>query len=281
MLDQTRILPFLPLPIGRQLQVVAKLLTSRTPVPVLKVSHGSFDTHSNQRNTHDRLLHELAEALVAFRQAMQTAHLWQQVVLMTYAEFGRRAAENGSTGTDHGTAAPHFLLGGKVLGGLYGQQPALTDLVEGDLRHVVDYRSLYMTVARRWWGITGDFYRGGTSWCWIVWRNQACRVQWAVPPNEEERLCRRLLLKFKIEERQFPCLKQLSKGKQPTWIWALQRRVSACKHSSSSMACTLEEADTNGVTIDPLERVEWEGEAEMLRRLEMEKAVLVTVRICA
>jgi len=80
-------------PIGRQLQVVATLLTSRAPVAVLKVSHGSFDTHSNQRNTHDRLLHELAEALVAFRQAMRTANLWKQVVLMTYAEFGRRAAE--------------------------------------------------------------------------------------------------------------------------------------------------------------------------------------------
>jgi uncharacterized protein (DUF1501 family) len=147
-------------PIGRQLQVVAQLLTRRTPVAVFKVSHGSFDTHSNQRNTHDRLLHELAEALVAFRQTLQTANLWQQVLLMTYAEFGRRAAENGSTGTDHGTAAPHFLLGGQVRGGLYGQQPTLTNLTEGDLRHVVDYRSLYMTVARRWWGMSGDFLQG-------------------------------------------------------------------------------------------------------------------------
>lgn len=147
-------------PLGRQLQVVARLLTSRTPVAVLKVSHGSFDTHSNQRTTHDRLLRELAEALVAFRQAMQTANLWQHVAVMTYAEFGRRAAENGSAGTDHGTAAPHFLLGGRVRGGLYGQQPSLTNLADGDMRHVVDYRSLYATVARRWWGITGDFLQG-------------------------------------------------------------------------------------------------------------------------
>ena len=147
-------------PIGRQLQVVARLLTSRTPVAVLKVSHGSFDTHSNQRDTHSRLLRELAEALVAFRQAMQTANLWQQVAVMTYAEFGRRAAENGSAGTDHGTAAPHFLLGGRVHGGLYGQQPSLRHLVDGDVNHAVDYRSLYVTMARRWWGITGDFLRG-------------------------------------------------------------------------------------------------------------------------
>lgn len=59
-------------------------------------------THSNQRNTHDRLLRELAEALTVFRQAMKAANVWQQVVLMTYAEFGRRPAENGSTGTEFG-----------------------------------------------------------------------------------------------------------------------------------------------------------------------------------
>ena len=79
---------------------------------------------------------------------------------MTYSEFGRRTAENGSAGTDHGTAAPHFFLGGKVKGGLYGQQPALADLAQGDLLHTVDYRSLYATVARRWWDVTGDFLQG-------------------------------------------------------------------------------------------------------------------------
>lgn len=153
-------LTFPTTPIGRQLQVVARLLISRTPVAVLKVSHGSFDTHSRQQETHQRLLQELAEALSAFRQAMQTAGLWSNVLLMTYAEFGRRVAENGSAGTDHGTAAPHLLLGGQVRGGLYGQQPPLSHLVDGDLAHTVDYRSLYLTVARRWWGISGDFLQG-------------------------------------------------------------------------------------------------------------------------
>jgi len=146
--------------LGRQLQTAAALLVSRTPVAVIKVSHGSFDTHSNQRANHDRLLRELAEALMAFRRAMHGAGLWQQVLLMTYSEFGRRAAENGSAGTDHGTAAPHFFFGGKVKGGLYGQQPTLADLVQGDLLHTVDYRSLYATVARRWWDVTGDFLQG-------------------------------------------------------------------------------------------------------------------------
>jgi uncharacterized protein (DUF1501 family) len=72
---------------------------------------------------------------------------------MTYSEFGRRAAENGSAGTDHGTAAPHFLLGGKVRGGLYGQAPSLTRLVNDDLQFNVDYRRLYATVVRSWWGL--------------------------------------------------------------------------------------------------------------------------------
>ncbi len=78
---------------------------------------------------------------------------------MTYSEFGRRVKENGSRGTDHGTAAPHFLLGGAVKGGLYGRQPPLTDLDAGDLRYQLDYRRLYATVADSWWGL-GEGFRG-------------------------------------------------------------------------------------------------------------------------
>lgn len=75
------------------------------------------------------------------------------MLILTYSEFGRRAGENGSRGTDHGTAAPHLLLGGRVIGGLYGQQPLLTHLVNADLDYHVDYRSLYATVARGWWSM--------------------------------------------------------------------------------------------------------------------------------
>lgn len=139
--------------IGRQLETAADLLVSQIPVAVIKASHGSFDTHSQQRAHHDRLLQELAGALSAFRTAMKEADMWNRVVVLTYSEFGRQAGENGSRGTDHGTAAPHFLLGGRVKGGLYGQQPSLTRLLDGDLQHHVDYRSLYATVAKGWWGI--------------------------------------------------------------------------------------------------------------------------------
>ncbi|SRR6185437_2820603 len=140
-------------PIGRQLQTAAQLLSAKVPVAVIKVSIGSFDTHANQLNHHERLLKELAEGIVAFRHAVEQAGQWDSVLIMTYSEFGRRVGENASTGTDHGTAAPHLLLGGMVKGGLYGTAPSLADLQEGDLRHHIDYRSLYRTVITNWWGL--------------------------------------------------------------------------------------------------------------------------------
>ena len=147
--------------IGRHLQTAARLISGGVAIPVIKVSHGGFDTHANQRNLHDRLLQQLAEAMDAFRRAMQQAGCWEQVLVMTYSEFGRRPAENGSRGTDHGTAAPHFIMGGKVKGGLYGRQPSLQQLENDDLKFSVDYRSLYMTVGRRWWGLKTEFLKGG------------------------------------------------------------------------------------------------------------------------
>ena len=140
--------------IGRQLQTAARLLTARVPVAVIKVTHGSFDTHARQANQHHRLLAELADALSIFRTIMKQQGLWNQIAIMTYSEFGRRVAENGSHGTDHGTAAPHLLIGGGVKGGMYGSQPSLTNLQNGDLRHTVDYRSLYTTIIQNWWGLS-------------------------------------------------------------------------------------------------------------------------------
>lgn len=139
--------------IGRQCQTAAWLIEARVPLAVIKLSHGNFDTHSNQRLLHDRLLGQLAGALAALRQRLQRAGRWDEVLIMSYSEFGRRAAENGSAGTDHGTAAPHFLLGGRVRGGLHGQAPSLTRLVNGDLQFHVDYRRLYATAVQEWWGL--------------------------------------------------------------------------------------------------------------------------------
>jgi len=145
-------------PIGKQLETAAQLLVANVPVAVIKVSHGSFDTHAGQLGHHERLLKDLAEGLVAFRKTVQKADLWDRVLIMTYSEFGRRVGENASSGTDHGTAAPHLVLGGKVKGGLYGATPSLMDLDEGDLKHQVDYRSLYSTVVKDWWGLPATMF---------------------------------------------------------------------------------------------------------------------------
>lgn len=142
--------------LGKQLEFTATLIINRIPVAAIKASHGGFDTHGNQRATHDRLLRELAEALAAFREALRRHSLWDRTLLLTYSEFGRRAQENGSLGTDHGAAAPHFLLGGRVRGGFYGHPPSLTALVDGDLVHQVDFRRLYLTAARNWWGLRAE-----------------------------------------------------------------------------------------------------------------------------
>ncbi len=133
--------------IGRQLQQAAKIIAGGTPVSVIKVSHGGFDTHSNQDGRHRNLLTQLAASLAGFRQAMVRSGDWDRVMVMTYSEFGRRAKQNGSGGTDHGTAAAHLAMGGRVRGGLVGGQPSLTDLDGGDLKHRVDYRSYYRAAA--------------------------------------------------------------------------------------------------------------------------------------
>lgn len=153
--------PFPRHALGRQLEGAAQIIAAGVPVAVIKATHGGFDTHANQRNQHDARLTELADSLAAFRQAMVELGRWGDVLVMSYSEFGRRVGENGNRGTDHGTAAPHLVMGGRVQGGLYGAQPSLTDLEGGDLRYAVDYRSLYSTVCRDWWGVPDAFLGEG------------------------------------------------------------------------------------------------------------------------
>ena len=128
-----------------QLQTVAALVEARVPTRVYSVSLGGFDTHADERDTQHRLLTELDGALPPFVQRLGTSDAGRQVVTMVYSEFGRRVLANASQGTDHGTANPVFFLGAPVAGGLYGQQPSLTDLDDGDLRASTDFRDLYAT----------------------------------------------------------------------------------------------------------------------------------------
>lgn len=140
-------------PIGKSLEQAARLILMNHATPVIKVALGSFDTHAHQRGTQDRLLGEFADAMTAFRTSMVRAGDWNRVLMFTYSEFGRRVSENASNGTDHGTAAPVFVAGGAVRGGIYGETPSLVDLDEGDLRFRYDFRSIYNTVLRGWWGL--------------------------------------------------------------------------------------------------------------------------------
>ena len=142
---------------GRQLDLATRLLMAKVPVVAIKVALGGFDTHAGQVPVHERLLAALATNLAILRKNLIAADLWNDVVVMTYSEFGRRARQNASAGTDHGTSAPHFVMGGKVKGGLHGAYPSLTDLADGDLRHTVDFRNVYSTLAQSCWGVRRDF----------------------------------------------------------------------------------------------------------------------------
>jgi uncharacterized protein (DUF1501 family) len=146
---------------GRSMQLAATVIAAGLDIPLIKLELSGFDTHTQQLGTHQRLLQQLAEGVAALRSALIDQNMWDKTLVMTYSEFGRRVAENGSAGTDHGTAAPHILWGGSVKGGLYGKAPSLTRLESGDLRFTTDYRSLYQTVGRDWFGKADYTLPGG------------------------------------------------------------------------------------------------------------------------
>ena len=103
---------------GNAIKTASQIVANQAGVAVVRVTHGGFDTHSGQPATHARLLGELASGIVAFRSALDELGKWNDTLVLTYAEFGRRPKENLSNGTDHGTASAHFALGGRVAGGL-------------------------------------------------------------------------------------------------------------------------------------------------------------------
>ncbi len=142
---------------GRQLDLATRILMAKVPVVAIKVSLNGFDTHANQVPTQERLLGILATDLANLRRNLMAADLWKNVAVLTYSEFGRRAKQNASGGTDHGTAAPHFVMGGRVKGGLHGLYPSLADLQDGDLRYSVDFRTVFSTMAQGCWGVRNDF----------------------------------------------------------------------------------------------------------------------------
>ncbi|MFC5449495.1 DUF1501 domain-containing protein [Paenibacillus aestuarii] len=139
---------------ARDLQLVSKLLAGGAGTRVFQVQLGGFDDHADEKEQHARVLQQLDEGLTAFYKDMETQGLQDRVAVMIFSEFGRRVRENGSGGTDHGTAAPMFVLGGRVKGGLYGDYPSLTQLDNGDLKYEVDFRAVYGTLIDKW--LQGD-----------------------------------------------------------------------------------------------------------------------------
>ena len=132
---------------GQQCHTLAKLMALGFTPKVFHLGLGSFDTHSNQLPAHAALWQELSDAVAALRSALIERGLWQNTTVASYCEFGRRVSENGSGGTDHGTAASHFVIGGGIQGGEYGEMPSLTDLDSGDLNYTTDFRSYFKSLA--------------------------------------------------------------------------------------------------------------------------------------
>ena len=122
---------------------------------------GGYDTHANQLPTHARLLGELSGALGAFLDDADDRAVGRGVAVLCFSEFGRRVADNGSDGTDHGTAGPVLLAGTGVRPGLVGPTPSLTDLEDGDLRAGVDFRRVYAAAISGWLSLPTEAALGG------------------------------------------------------------------------------------------------------------------------
>jgi uncharacterized protein (DUF1501 family) len=152
--------------LGGNLQRVAALIAAGMPTRLYYVSYAgnSFDTHVQQADLHSRLLMYTADAVRGFIEDVDRLGRGDQVSVMIFTEFGRRVEENGSLGTDHGTATPMFLVGKQVKGGFYGTHPSLTDLDAGNLKMTTDFRRVYATAIKEWLGyddarviLKGDF----------------------------------------------------------------------------------------------------------------------------
>lgn len=161
-----------------QLQLVARMIRAEFGTRIFYVSIGGWDTHSDQREKHEKLLREVSSAITTLfvqldapdaspapavdgvvsappalpAPSPKTTEHSQRVVVMTYSEFGRRVQENGSRGTDHGSGSCLFLAGPRVKGGLVGKHPSLSDLTDGDLKYHTDFRRVYATLLDQWLG---------------------------------------------------------------------------------------------------------------------------------
>jgi uncharacterized protein (DUF1501 family) len=133
--------------IGRDLDVVSQFIQSGLNTKVYYISHNGFDTHVNQKHVHNQLLKEFSEAVSAFVKSLEKSGQLNDILILTFSEFGRRTEQNASGGTDHGKANNLFLIGNNLKKpGVFNENPDLTDLDEGDLKYTIDFRSVYQEI---------------------------------------------------------------------------------------------------------------------------------------
>lgn len=142
--------------LGRSLRQIAAMIAAGLETRVYYASQGGYDTHVNQLGSHARLLSELSDAMAAFQLDLQRRKLDDRVLTMTFSEFGRRPAENGSAGTDHGTSAPLFVMGANVRNDRVGPAPDLAIDKTRDIEHATDFRQVYSTVLKKHLGVAPE-----------------------------------------------------------------------------------------------------------------------------
>jgi uncharacterized protein (DUF1501 family) len=150
--------------LAERLKLAAQLIDGGLGARLFYVSVDGFDTHAGQGGTvgpHANLWREVSGAITAFYKDLAARGHKDRVCVMTFSEFGRRAKENGSRGTDHGAAAPMFLVGGKVKSGIVGDHPSLTNVPMGNLQFSTDFRQVYAAVLDHWLGVPSDSVLGG------------------------------------------------------------------------------------------------------------------------
>lgn len=153
--------------LSNQLKIVGELIGGGLQTPIYLTTIGGFDTHANQvvanatnTGTHATLLKTVSDAVAAFQKDLEKRGLADKVVVMTFSEFGRRVTQNGTMGTDHGSAAPVFVVGSGVRGGMLGRNPVLSDLDgNGDIKYQYDFRQIYTSILEDHLGVEAQVSR--------------------------------------------------------------------------------------------------------------------------
>ncbi|MCK5901986.1 MAG: DUF1501 domain-containing protein [Cocleimonas sp.] len=149
--------------LAHSLTSVTDMILSGVDAPVYKVTQSGFDTHANQLDAQNNALFQLAHGLNTFASIMKQNNRWNDVLVVTYSEFGRRVKVNKSGGTDHGTASAQMVLGGNVRGGIYGKHPNFNNLdANENVHHTTDFRSVYGSIAQQWWRQSNPWKPYGT-----------------------------------------------------------------------------------------------------------------------